>query len=57
MFDTKIKNNEVYVDGVSYSKWGPTEWDKWKANTAELMGQCLRMFQKLEIIAQNWKHR
>ncbi|MCH7560779.1 MAG: hypothetical protein IIC67_05330 [Thaumarchaeota archaeon] len=54
MFETKIKNNEVIIDGVPYSKWTTQEWEKWKANTQELLNQCERMYQKLSIIAQNW---
>jgi len=63
MFETKIKNNVVLIldpdkkAWVSYPNWGPQEFAMWKANTAELLTQCDRMFQKLMIIGENWGRR
>ena len=54
MAGNKIKNNEVYIDGVPFSKWTPEHWKKWNTQTRELLHQCDRMYQKLSIIAQNW---
>lgn len=52
MFETKIKNNEVYLEGIPSSKWTPKEWEKWKQNTYELLEQCNRIGQKLAIVAR-----
>jgi len=57
MFETKIKNNVTYLEGVPSDEWTMEHWAKWKANTEELLKQCERMFYKLEIIAQNWKFK
>lgn len=54
MAGNEIKNGEVYIDGVPYSKWTPEHWQKWRQQTVELQEQCNRMYQKLSVIAQKW---
>ena len=52
MYKTEIKNNEVYIEGVPYSKWTSEHWNMWKANTEELIQQTFRIGQKLTVLAQ-----
>ena len=54
MYETKIKNNVTYLEGVPSDKWTAEHWAKWQANTAELLAQCDRIMGKLQFIAQNW---
>jgi len=56
MFETKIKNNIVYIDGIPSNEWGTEQWNKWKSNTAELLQQVDRISSKLAVIAKNWKY-
>lgn len=57
MYKTEIKNNEVYLEGVPYSKWTPEHWKKWKSNTVELLNQCTSLYQKLYVIEENWNFK
>lgn len=57
MFETKIKNNVTYIDGVPSDKWTSQDWAKWRANTTELMQQCDRIFEKLMAIGAKWGQR
>lgn len=54
MFKTEIKKNVTYLEGVPSSEWTPKDWAKWKANTAELLQQCDRIFGKLMAIGSKW---
>jgi len=51
MYETKIKNNITYLEGVPSDKWTQEHWGKWKANTAELQQQTMRIMQKLAVVA------
>jgi len=55
MYQTEIKNGELFIDGVPYSEWTSKEWTKWKSNTSQLLVQCDRISGKLQFIAQNWE--
>ena len=57
MYKTHIKNNEIYLEDVPYSKWTNEEWEKWKSNTEELLQQVGRMYQKLTVIAQKYNSK
>ena len=56
-YETKIKNNEVIIDGVPWSKWKGEQWQKWMHNTDELLAQCVRIMEKLAYLHKNWNKR
>jgi len=55
MYQTEIKNDELFIDGVPFSEWTSKEWTKWKSNTSQLLVQCDRISSKLQFIAQHWE--
>lgn len=55
MYETKVKNGEVVIDGVPFSQRSSKEWGKWKDNTDRLLEQCNRIVSKIGIVYRNWQ--
>ena len=55
MFSTKIKNNEVYVDGIPWKKWTATDWTKWYENTRELLSVCVNIANDIATLTEQWR--
>lgn len=56
MVRTTIKNNEVYMDDIPYSKWTSKEFRIWKAQTQELIVLNQNMLEKYLMFAISRGH-
>jgi len=54
MYKTEIKDDELVIEGVPFSKWGPKEFAMWRANTKELIEQTNRIGSLAIATAKKW---